>query len=169
MDWSPFAMITSPAILFIYSAITLYLALCLMLGFKVTHAYAANSDWWGYRCCCCLPKWAIVLLFAVALMFVFAIIVVPVALCFFAWVFVVEKIHYLCSRRRRGGGGNDLEAGGGNVINDAASWTTIDTPTLPIHRDDRHDLNPQTNECATESYPDRPAPVYFQGRFHEDM
>ncbi|KAI0885001.1 uncharacterized protein GGS22DRAFT_200091 [Annulohypoxylon maeteangense] len=163
INWSPFAMVASPAILFIYSGLTLYVALCIMLGFKVAYSYVSRDEWCCYRWCI-LPKWALFIMMAVPLSIIFAIIIVPVLFCMFMWVFVIDKIRQMCVRRRkRRRGGNDVESGNGGANDDAASWITIETPVPGAPRDNQHTPIPQTEERATTPFPERPAPVHIQG------
>ncbi|XDG03673.1 hypothetical protein ABKA04_003288 [Annulohypoxylon sp. FPYF3050] len=154
MDVSPFAMVASPSLLFIYTALTVYAAACTVLAIKVTNEYMRNERYCFHR----LPttiKWCLRIVGWLVLTALFIAIVVPVFLTMFGAVFVWNYIK--CGGRNKYKDVDAAERG------EAESWTSIDSPVSFVNREGEHGMNIQMRQCVM-GYPSKPEPAHLQGQ-----
>ncbi|KAI1106512.1 hypothetical protein F4804DRAFT_330307 [Jackrogersella minutella] len=169
MDVSSFAIFESPALIFVYTGLTLYLALCFNMGFKISRAR------WGSQPCCLLPAWATLALLGSMLSIIFAVVIVPYAFVMAVWTGVAGKVkdrHRQFTRwrrRRRGEVVEEEESAAGTPS--SGSWTTIEDVIItvpvgsPVGYGHYYREHPGGVDLA-HLPPQRPVPAHIERRGH---
>ncbi|KAI0830441.1 hypothetical protein F5Y06DRAFT_307870 [Hypoxylon sp. FL0890] len=170
MDISPFAILESPALVFIYCGLAVYIGICLTLGYKVSRAHFSPPK---HRLIP-IPPWLLQTIIAIIFSIIFAILIIPFAFVVGIWTLFkfTGRVWYgkfgQWRKRRRGERvGVEMTSWGQG----AGSWTTIDGIDDPGQVEHLPDYSRYGQDARVDVYTagpllNPPPPAYFHGRDH---